>query len=529
MERTLKILVVDDSPVLRALIIRELERSGYATLEAENGDQALNVVMNTPGISLVTMDVEMPGMDGFETCQALHKLELSHEWMAKKRKCPPVLFVTGRDSMELRRKGFESGAVDFIGKKYLESELLSSVDRLLKPEGRFKGLRALVVEDSRSYRFIVVQCLKQLGLLVSEAENGEGACKFLQAAPNAYDLILSDYEMPGMNGLALVRKIRTELGLHGVPVVMLSGVADKETQIEMFNAGISDCLEKPFIREEFIARISAHLDSSTLQKRLKASVNEFKRLNQELERSKGSLEKANSDARELLHVLCHDLSNPFGAIVSMLELVDSYEMYKSFKPDILAVAENGMEVIGLVRKMRALEEGKINIHLQTCSLAKILNDSAMMVRAKYAAKNVSLLVEADASAMALLEPASFLNSVLNNLLTNALKFSFSGSKVYARAFKDGGMPVVTVTDTGIGMPKKILDVIFEVGRPTSREGTAGESGTGFGMPLVKRFVEAYGGKIAINSKEGRQDSDFSHGTEVRIELVAPSTAAVKDA
>lgn len=517
----MKVLIVDDSPTVRALIKRELERSGYGVYEAEDGDKAMEMLEAHSSISLVTMDVEMPGRDGFLTCELMRKLELTPEWTAKKRKCPPILFVTGCDTMELRRKGFESGAVDFIGKRFLESELIASVDRILKPEGRFKGLRALVVEDSRSYRYILSHCLRQLGLVISEAESGEGACKFLQAAPNAYDIILSDYEMPGMNGLEFVQKVRLEMGLQGVPVVMLSGVADKETQIEMFNAGITDCLEKPFIREEFIARISAHLDSSILQKRLKASVSEFKRLNLELERNKSSLEKANSDARELLHVLCHDLSNPFTAIISMLDIIDSNESFKALSPDLLAVAQNGMAVIELVRQMRALEEGKLKLHVHPCNLAKLLNDSMMMVRGKYAAKNVSLMIEADASAMAMLEPASFMNSVLNNLLTNALKFSFPGSTVHARAFKENGMPVVVVKDSGIGIPKKILDVIFEVGRPTSREGTAGETGTGFGMPLVKRFIEAYGGKISISSVEASDQASDVHGTELRIELLPP--------
>ncbi len=521
----MKILIVDDSPTLRALIKRELEKAGYSTIEAENGAMALEMLEAAPNVALVTMDVEMPVMNGFETCEEMRKRESDPVWKAKKRKCPPILFCTSKDTMELRRKGFEAGAVEFIGKKNLDTELVAAVDRLLKPEGHFKGLRALVVEDSRPYRFILSQCLRQLGMLVSEADNGKDACKFLLAAPNAYDLIVTDYEMPEMNGMEFVKRLRLEMGLSGIPVVMLSAVADKETQIEMFRSGISDCIEKPFIREEFIARIGAHLDSSILQKRLKANVSELRRLNNELERNKDSLEKANSEARELLHILCHDLSNPFSAIISSFELINDHESFKTFKPELIALAHNGMEVIDLVRKMRALEEGKMKIRLQPCSLAKLISDSAMMVRAKYAAKKVSLITESDSAAIAMVEPASFLNSILNNLLTNALKFSFSGEKVFARAFLEDGKPVITITDFGIGMPAKMLDVIFELGRPTSREGTAGESGTGFGMPLVKRFVEAYVGNISIKSTEATQEKPHEHGTEIRIELIAPSRNA----
>ncbi len=506
----MRILVVDDSPVLRALLKRELERAGYAVVEAGSGDEALALLNSNSVFSLVTMDVEMPGKDGFTTCLEIMALESKPEWVAAKRKSPPVLFVTATDNMELRRKGFESGAVDFIGKKFLESELLIAVDRILKPEARFKGLRALVVEDSRAYRYIIVHCLKRMGLLISEADNGVGACKFLKAAPGAYDLILTDFEMPEMNGLEFVRKVRTELGLGGIPVVMLSAVADKETQIEMFRAGVDDYLEKPFIREEFVARVTAHLDSSILQKRLKASVNE-------LQRSKASLERANAEARELLHVLCHDLANPFGAIVSMLDLIDSAELFNTYKKDLLSVAENGIEVIDLVRKMRALEEGKSRLSLSPIPLKSMMDDCAMILKGNCVSKGVSLEMDVPEGLSVLVEPVSFVSSVMSNLLTNAVKFSHPGSKVQVKAFNEAGRTVILVRDSGIGIPKSILDIIFEIGRPTSREGTSGESGTGFGMPLVKRFVEAYGGSISISSKEASPGSP-EHWTEARISL-----------
>jgi len=514
----MKILIVDDSAVMRAMLKRELERAGYSVIEADSGDKAIAALLAQSSISLVTMDVEMPGKDGFATCSEIMDLELRPDWGSEKRKAPPVLFVTGSDSMELRRRGFESGAVDFIGKKFLESELVITVDRILKPEARFKGLRALVVEDSHAYRYIIVQCLKRMGILVSEADSGVGACKFLQAAPHAYDLVLTDFEMPHMNGLEFVRKVRQEFGFGDIPVVMLSAVADKGTQIEMFRAGVDDYLEKPFIREEFVARVTAHLDSSILRKRLKSSVNELKRVNSELQRSKDSLLKANTDARELLHVLCHDLANPFGAIISMLEIIEEPSQFMALKKDLGDVARNGMEVIDLVRKMRALDEGKSKIALGRFELSMLIDECAMMLRSKYVSKGVSLELDVPKGLFVSVEPVSFVNSVMNNLITNAVKFSKVRSTVKVKAFVDGSKTVVTVRDAGVGMPKSILDVIFEIGRPTSREGTAGESGTGFGMPLVKKFVDAYNGSISICSKEATKESPDDHWTEVRLEL-----------
>ncbi|MCH8156358.1 MAG: response regulator, partial [Nitrospinae bacterium] len=150
----MKILVVDDSSTFRAIARKELEEEGgYEIIEAEDGEIALETLMSTP-VNLVTMDVEMPGLNGYEVCKKIRSEEYSSKIIGSANNPLPLIFITGNDSLEERAKGFEAGAADFITKPFLSGELLASVDRLLKPENKFKGLTALVADDSQVVRFI---------------------------------------------------------------------------------------------------------------------------------------------------------------------------------------------------------------------------------------------------------------------------------------------------------------------------------------------------------------------------------------
>jgi signal transduction histidine kinase len=112
--------------------------------------------------------------------------------------------------------------------------------------------------------------------------------------------------------------------------------------------------------------------------------------------------------------------------------------------------------------------------------------------------------------------------VINNILTNAIKFSRLGSEVEINASYENRLNKarISIKDHGIGMPKSLIEKIFDISEQTSRTGTSGEIGTGFGMPLVKKFVSEYGGQIEVRSVEEHENS-MSHGTEFIILLESP--------
>lgn len=107
--------------------------------------------------------------------------------------------------------------------------------------------------------------------------------------------------------------------------------------------------------------------------------------------------------------------------------------------------------------------------------------------------------------------------VLNNLVSNAIKFTDEGGNIALRIMDRGSGWMIQVEDSGIGIPETLLPKLFDPHKQTTRLGTQGEKGTGFGMPIVKRFIEQYGGTIGIESRTLAQSPE-EHGTRVRIEL-----------
>ena len=125
-----RVLIVDDSSTVRVVLRRWLHASGFETVECSSGEQALRVLSGST-FDMITMDVDMPGMNGFEACEQLRAEE------AVKKKTPiPVIFVTSHDTFADRKRGYDCGAADFLPKPPQESDFLARVNRLLKPQDR---------------------------------------------------------------------------------------------------------------------------------------------------------------------------------------------------------------------------------------------------------------------------------------------------------------------------------------------------------------------------------------------------------
>jgi len=502
-----KILVVENSSFMRNLICARLEKAGYLTFAASNGEEALKHLQSDPDIQLMTINVELPGMNGFETYQ-----HLRHDpYLSTLSRNIPVVFITSYDSLEERRRGFDLGAADFVNKSFIDAELVNTIDRILRPASDMEGLHALVVDDSIFARKIVERILTSCGVVVTEADNGRIAFDYLQANPTGFDMLILDLNMPEMGGLELTRKVRNELKLSDLPILMLSVVEDKVTQIELFRAGISDYLTKPFIKEELLGRLHAHLEVAIVNRQLKEKL-------QELEQSHQKLESSNNSGNELLHVLCHDLANPIGAILSVLDVVDeSPQLFSTLKDDLRKGVQHCLDVIDIVRKMRAMDTGKFTLDLKEVDLRSALQESQVLLQRRLTDKNISVVLEIDNDVTVVAEEVTLINSVFNNLLSNAVKFSYPGSEIRVDMTANDDWVSIRFHDHGIGMPQELADTLFTAEKIVSRPGTSGEEGTGFGTPLVKRFVEAYGGDLEVESREESADPQ-NHGTTITLKL-----------
>ena len=230
-----------------------------------------------------------------------------------------------------------------------------------------------------------------------------------------------------------------------------------------------------------------------------------------------------SHVRNLLRLVTHDIGNSL-ALIDMSSKVMQKEGIDLDKKNGLWIkhrlgVDNIVGILNQVREMEAVKSGKRKIELSSVNLGSVIETSFLIFEDQLLKKNLTLEVDNQLTnnEHVIAEPISLSNQVLNNLISNSIKFSKRGDTINVNLFSEGEFCVVEVKDSGVGIDEETLKNIFDPSEKTSHEGTEGEKGTGFGMPLMKMFVEKYDGEITI---EGRTQEQFpnDHGTTIKIYL-----------
>ena len=355
---------------------------------------------------------------------------------------------------------------------------------------------ALVVDDQPRNLQIVGHILSTAGYGIAIANGGQRAIDTInpQSPP---DIILLDVMMPDMDGFEACSIIKANPLTAHIPIIFLTAKTEVDDIAKGFAVGGADYVAKPFNSVELLARVKVHVENV---------------------KTKRKLLEANAARGAFLHMLTHDLKNPIGAVISLLDLTAaSPNDFITYLPDIRMGLAQSVSLIDMARTYLAVDSGKVVPDLMPVLFADAASMARHELQGRFDAKNVKLTIEDSGNVLVEAEPASLVHSVLNNLLTNALKFSEPGTEVVMRLDCVGEQAIIFIVDKGIGIPPAILNNLFDVTKPTSRTGTTGEIGTGFGMPLVKKFVEAYGGSLEVTSRDIITFPD-NHGTEIRILL-----------
>ena len=251
--KDLRILVVDDSAVVRSLLSRELLRFGVEITQAENGQQAYDIAL-CKEFDLIVSDVDMPVMDGLELCRKLKANPGTKQI--------PILILSALDQEEDIRKGYKAGAATYITKSQSKKSLIEAIKTALHKATFQRGRTILVVDDSSTVRRLVEKGLKEVGFKVSQAENGLAALEVLkQENP---DLILSDIDMPVMNGEVFCQRVHADPVLAPIPFVVMSANNDRPIMRRMLQLGADSYLVKPFNVDQLVITVEKLLSDKLL-------------------------------------------------------------------------------------------------------------------------------------------------------------------------------------------------------------------------------------------------------------------------
>jgi len=244
-----------------------------------------------------------------------------------------------------------------------------------------------------------------------------------------------------------------------------------------------------------------------------AVVERWRAAHRELESRNEALRRLNDVKSEFLGAAAHDLKNPLGVVIGLSEIViEELEQLRDREPALAAElsaraaairtsAEHMSTLVGQLLDTVALESGPVRLHRQRVDVGRLAAVVAESHRARAAAKEIALHVDVDGICLASVDPDRAWE-IVDNLVSNALKFSPPGRRVWVRAQRGACGVRVEVRDEGPGLTAADRERAFGRFQRLSARPTAGESSTGLGLSIVKTLVELHGGTIAVESEPG---------------------------
>lgn len=241
-----------------------------------------------------------------------------------------------------------------------------------------------------------------------------------------------------------------------------------------------------------------------------------------VEKHQKEIESKKEGIQNLICVITHDISTPISIIMGRSNMLKKVELPDSavVSVDKIIVATTNMaSIVNNVRNLYAMELGKSAISMDWINLSRLMPLLQENFAEKLEAKSIKLVVDNKVGDLEIKANADLvLHQILGNLLSNAIKFSPEGSEILLALDMKDKHAVISITDSGIGIPPDLIPRLFEMNSATSRPGTSGEKGTGFGLPIVKAYVEKLDGKISVFSKT-LEEHKAKQGTTFVLEFL----------
>ncbi|RMH72745.1 MAG: hybrid sensor histidine kinase/response regulator, partial [Gemmatimonadetes bacterium] len=439
-----QILIVEDEQSLREGVAEVLELEGYTVLSAENGQMALDL-LNQHQPDLIVCDIMMPELDGYE-------------FLTRVRQNPrlntvPFIFLTAKVSHDDQRHGMNLGADDYLTKPFDPDELISAVEARLERHQSMVAPYEKALQEAKSEQERIRQCLD---------EAAEQFRRFIRLSPDGVLMI----DLKGIIHLAnpaMLRMLRADQRDHVVKHPIRDVLVAEE--VSTMTAYLQDVIGNPehqglqfetqFLRQDgttFLAEVTmGYFEFGDI-----AAAQLIVRDVTERRRVEAELRALNEHKNRFFSILAHDLRNPFtvllGSIELLMENIDDFD-----KTEIKRLAEtmdiSANTVFRLLENLlqwSRIQMGRMEIDPAPLDLAVIATLNLELVRESAQAKQIQLINQITTEIPAYGD-MNMIDTVIRNLLTNAIKFTPPGGNVTITAQVNGNTAELSVSDTGIGI------------------------------------------------------------------------------
>jgi len=547
------ILLVDDRPENLLALEAILEPLGQRLVQAHSGEEALRKLLRHD-FAVVLLDVQMPGMNGFETAQLIKSRE--------RTRYIPIIFLTAISKEEdYVFRGYQVGAVDYISKPFqpdvlrakvavfvdlhLKQKRLAEQEALLREgERRMTELRHMreMLQSEARFRDIVGSAMDAI-VIFDEHEkitlfNGAAERMFKCPAVKAIGRPLVDF-FPDADSANAVREIcglaKQARAAGAQPgheldarqhVAALSG---RRAGGETFPIEVSiSCVEGrdgnqfTLIVRDISDRMRQEQALREQAATLKQTMADLQAANEELNRRQEDLERAMTARSRFYASMSHELRTPINAVLgySTLLLENIYGPLNEKQAEGIQrtqrAAKHLLELVNDVLDLSKIEAGKIDLRLQPVQFPAIVEELFITVRPladKYGSK---LTLENMSGPVSVVSDPRRVRQILLNLLSNAIKFG-KAKPIRVQIERTAGDGVsIAVIDQGEGIPpddqERIFQEFVQLGKTQLQEGT------GLGLPISRRLAEILHGSLTIHSEVGKGST---------FKLTLPSTADTK--
>ncbi len=472
----IRILLVDDERVIREGCERALACDEYTIDKAADGEQGVER-MQAQAYDMVLLDLMMPGMDGFAVL----------EWIRANQPETIVIVVTGFATVAKAVEAMKQGAFDFVGKPFtpeyirlvvrraIEKKQLVSEAARLREE---KALDSLAIAREQSRLKTVFACMEE-AILVTDPDG-------VVVLHNPAAIRMLDIQTDPVVGKPLGESVRDA----SMQAMVAEAVGKLATVTREFAPG---SISRLYLR--------AHCAPVATQAgKVLGSVTVFEDISthKQIEQHKN----------EFVAMVAHDLRAPLAAVVQTVYAIracpaDDLERREQLLERIAVRLKDQLQMIENLLSLSRLETGALVLHLEPACCAELVDEVLEVVRPKAEARRIQLedqTVEAD---WWMAVDRDQMRMVLTNLVDNAIKYSPDGGRVTVAARQASGLARLTVEDTGMGIPAEDLPRIFDRFYRVKGKATRGITGSGLGLSLVKRVVEAHNGSVAVDSEPQR--------------------------
>lgn len=387
----------------------------------------------------------------------------------------------------------------------------------------------LVVDDEEQVRKAIHKILQLDGYDVTAV--GDAASALERAKQERFDLVLTDMKMPEMDGLELMQalsKIHPE-----VITIVMTGYGSSETAKIAIRGGAYDYILKPVSAADIRLAVENAFEREKLKEEVRKQTEALRKANRELKEANENLRRLDKEKTKFLNTVAHDLRTPLASIRTYADMILMYrdepsEVHEEFLNIIIQESDRLGNLISNLLNLARIESGTAQYERKPVDLRELINHFISVYRGQADPLDISLTAGIPEDLPEIVGDRNGLGQVIANLFSNAVKYTPPGGEIRVDVKLDPGSSIldagfwigqarrpaptssieyqeiyVSVSDTGIGIPEQYHDKIFErFGRVETEEGAVKE-GIGLGLAIAKQIVEHHGGRIWVESEEGK--------------------------